>query len=80
MKFDQLIEYNMRNIFLEKPYINGMVKLFPHPLRITIELISGSVVQGFFIQLLLILCQVECCLKILKLSCRPLAFTAFKAF
>ena len=32
MKFGQLIEYNMRNIFLEKSYKNVVEKLFPDPL------------------------------------------------
>ena len=31
MKFDQLIEYNMRNIFLEKSYTQNVVKLVPDP-------------------------------------------------
>ena len=31
MKLDQLIEYNMRNIFLEKSYINYGVKTSPRP-------------------------------------------------
>ena len=29
MEFGQLIEYNMRIIFLEKSYPNGVEKLFP---------------------------------------------------
>ena len=35
MKFDQLIEYNTRNIFLEKSYINYMLEnnyVFPDPI------------------------------------------------
>ena len=31
MKLDQLIEYNMRNIFLEKSYINYGVETIPRP-------------------------------------------------
>ena len=31
MKFGQLIEYNMRNIFLEKSYTKYGKKLFPDP-------------------------------------------------
>ena len=31
MKFGQLIEYNMRNIFLEKSYTNVTEKLPPDP-------------------------------------------------
>ena len=31
MKFGQLIEYNMRNIFLEKPYIKYGRETIPRP-------------------------------------------------
>ena len=31
IKFGQLIEYKMRNIFLKKSYINVVEKLFPDP-------------------------------------------------
>ena len=31
MKFGQLLEYNKRNIFLEKSYTNVVDKLFPDP-------------------------------------------------
>ena len=31
MKFDQLIEYNTANIFLEKSYQNVVENLFPDP-------------------------------------------------
>ena len=41
----QLIEYNMRNIFLEKSCANAVEKLVPDPfLKIEIERISGSIV------------------------------------
>ena len=33
MKFGQLIEYNMRNIFLEKSYTNMVEKLFTDPIE-----------------------------------------------
>ena len=44
IKFDKLIEYNMRNIFLEKTTQKNVVeKLFPNlSLKIKIEHISGS--------------------------------------
>ena len=32
-KFGQLIEYNMRNIFVEKSYTNVAQKLFPDPFQ-----------------------------------------------
>ena len=41
MKFDQLIEYNIRNLFLEKSYTACGEKLFPEPF--TILLTSFSV-------------------------------------
>ena len=45
MKFGQLMEYNMRNIFVEKSCTNVLEKLFPDPyLKIKIEHISGSIV------------------------------------
>ena len=31
MTFGQLIEYNLRNIFVEKSYTNALQKLFPDP-------------------------------------------------
>ena len=31
MKFDQLIEYNLRNIFTEKPYIKHGEETIPRP-------------------------------------------------
>ena len=44
MKFAQLIEYNIRNIFLEKSYTKCDGKTIPRPLsNIKIEYISGSI-------------------------------------
>ena len=45
MKFGELIEYNVRNIFIEKSYTKCAAKLFPDfYLKIKIEHISGSIV------------------------------------
>ena len=45
MKFGQLIEYNTRNIFLEKKYTKCGGELAPGPfIKIKIEHISGSMV------------------------------------
>ena len=78
MIFGQLIEYKMRNIFLENHTQNVMKKQTPFPKsylkKIKIERICGSIVQSF-IQLNLIVCQFEGYRNLLKLSCRPLAFT-----
>ena len=45
MKFGQLIEYNMRNIFVEKSYTEcGYTKLFSDPFpKIKIGYIFGSI-------------------------------------
>ena len=43
MKFGQLIEYNIRNIFVEKSYTKCAGETIPRP-KIKIEHISGSIV------------------------------------
>ena len=71
MKFGQLIEYNMRNIFL-KNHTHLVEKLFPEPvLKIKIVHIPRSRVQSF-IRFAFIVCQGEDCENILKLRCIPL--------
>ena len=80
MKFGQLIEYNMRNIFLEKPCTKcggETSKTFFE--KIKNEHISGTITWSFT-QFFFIGCQVEGYGNILKLSCRPLAFTSCDAF
>ena len=48
MKLGQLIEYNMKNIFLEESYTNMVEKLFSDAfLKNRIERISGSIVCDF---------------------------------
>ena len=56
-------------------------KLFPDPLRENQNwaYVWINIVQSF-IQFVFIVCQVECYRNILKLSCKPLAFTSYKAF
>ena len=45
MKFGQLIECNMRNIFLEKSYTKSDWEISPDPfMKIKIEHISGAIV------------------------------------
>ena len=45
MKFGQLIEYSVRNIFYKKAYSKWVEKLFPDPfLENQSEQISGSIV------------------------------------
>ena len=79
MKLVQLIEYNLRNIFLDKSYIkrNYWRTLFQN---LAIDSISGSIVSKSFIQFVFIVSQTEGYQNILKLSCRLLAFTSYKAF
>ena len=78
MKFGQSIEYNRRNIFLEKSmwWNNSHETLYS---KIKIEHISGSTVLSF-IQIFFIVYQVESYRNKLKLSCKTLAFTSSKAF
>ena len=82
MKVGQLIEYSMRNIFLEKSYkkCGSFLKNDPGPfLKIKIEHISGSIFESF-VYFVLIGSLVKDYQIWLKLSCRPLAFTSYKAF
>ena len=81
IKFGQLIEYNMRNIFLEKSYTKcgGETSSKTFFYKIRIEHTSGSVVSSFT-QLIFIVWQVEGYRNISKLSRRPLALTSYKAF
>ena len=77
MKFCQLREYNMKNIFLEKPYTKYDGETIPRPFywKAKIEHISGSTVWTF-IQFVLLHFQVDGYHNVLKLSCCPLAFTS----
>ena len=77
MKFGQLIKCNMRNIFLEKSYKKcgeeTSPRSFSEKLKLSISLDQRS---KRFIQFVSIVWQVEGYKNILKLSCRPLAFTS----
>ena len=55
MKFGQLIEYDMRNIFLEKSYTKSGGETSPTPFseKSKIERISGSIVKSFMLFVLL---------------------------
>ena len=80
MRFGQLIEYDMRNIFLEKLYPKCygeiILRFFSKKLKLSITLDENSKVS----------CSCFCCTPSLgyrntmKLSCRPLAFTSYEAF
>ena len=74
MKFGQSIEYNMRNIFIEKSYTKCDGETSPRPFSEMLKLNTKS-----FKQFVIIICQVEDYQNILKLnlSCRPLACTSY---
>ena len=67
----------MRNIFLEQSFPKCSEDTIPK--KIKIEHISASIVESFM-QFVFAVCKVEGYQNILKLSCRPLAFTSYKAF
>ena len=54
MKFGQLLEYNMRNIFLGKSYTNCGGETSPGPfsgnLKLSISLVALSFIQSAFIE------------------------------
>ena len=76
MKFGQLIESIMRNIFLEKSYRN-VVETSPRPFSGKLKLtISGSIVYSC-IQFVFIVSQVGTDRSVMKVSFRPLSFTSY---
>ena len=78
VKYDQVLEYNMRNIFPEKSYTKCGGDTFRGPFSKKLKLrISLGSVALLFIWFVLIVCQVEDNQNILKLSCRPFAFTSY---
>ena len=65
MKFGQLIEHNMRNIFVEKSYTKYAGEIIPRPLsKISKLSISLDQFEGYQ--------------SIVKSSCTLLAFTLYK--
>ena len=81
MKFGKLIESGMITTFLEKPYTKCDAETIPRHFCkfIKIEHTSGSIFQSF-IKFAFVLCQVEGYPNIMKLICRLLDFTWYKAF
>ena len=81
MKFHQLIEHNMRKIFLENSYKNcsgeSIPRTFSKKSKMSISLDQQSKV---LYSLLLLNIQVKGYRSILKLSCRPFVFNSYKAF
>ena len=81
MKFGQLIEYNFRKSFLEESYAKCGGETTPD------FFLKSQIWEYLWINSLKIytvcfnyICQVENNWNISKLSCRPLAFTSYKAF
>ena len=79
MQFDQLIEYNMRNLFVEKLYTKYGGQTISRLYNIEIEHISEAMVRSFIL-FVFIVCKVQGYRNMLKLSCRPFAFTSYKDF
>ena len=80
IKLGKFIEYNMRNIFLEKSYrkCGGGNITGPFSKNSKLAYLCFKSPK-FYIQFFFIVCQVEGYQNILKLCCRPLAFTSYKA-
>ena len=79
-KFSQLIEYNMRNIFLEKSWTKCGGETSPKPIFFKKEKIKTEHIDQQSYSLFLFYVQVEDCQNILKLRCKQLAFISHKAF
>ena len=81
MKFDQLIEYNIRNIFLEKSYTKSSGEASPRPFYKKSKLSVSVDDQSEMLQnLFLLYDQVEAYQNIFKLRYWPFVFTPYKAF
>ena len=81
MKFGQLMEHDMRNNFLEKPCTRyggeTSPRLFSKNAKLSITLDHQSKVLYY---LFLLYAYFEGYKNILKLRCRSLSFTSYKAF
>ena len=80
-KFGQLVEYDMRNIFLEKAYTKCGGNIFPDSFLRILNWAYFWTNSLKFLRVCFYVRQVEGHQKnILKLSCRALAFTSYKEF
>ena len=81
IKFGQLIECNMKNVFLEKLYAKCGKEASPRSFyknsKLSISLAQWS---EMFFSLFLLYNQVEIYHNMLKLGCWPLAFILYKVF
>ena len=80
MKFGQLIEYNMRNIFHKKSYTKFSRETIQYPFLKNQNWAYLWIYILNFIYFVSIVFQVEDYQKWLKLSYRPFAFTSYKTF
>ena len=81
MKFGQFIEYNMRNIFLEKSCTKGYGENSTRPFSKKSKLsISWDQQSEYLYSSFLVHSQFEDCQSISKPRCWPLAFYSFKTF
>ena len=76
MKFVQLIEYNIRNSFLEKHMQSVVEKLFPESFLWNQNQAYLRIKSRF----VFIVFQVEYYQNISKPTCKPLAITSYKVF
>ena len=79
-QYGQLIEYNMRNIFLKNHTQNVVEKPFPEPFLKNQNWVYLWVNSLRFYKVWFYWMPSEGYQNILKLNCRPLAFTSWKTF
>ena len=80
MKFCQLMEYNMRNIFLEKSYLKYGKNTTFRPFSKSKNWAYLQINSLSFIRFVFIVRQAENCRTISKFSWRPPGFTSYKTF
>ena len=79
MTFGQLIEYNMRSIFIENHSKNVMKKLAPDRFIKNRNWAYLWINSLMFYKFVIIIYHVDGYQNILKLSCRPIGITSYKA-
>ena len=81
MEFDQLIEYNMRKSFIEKPCSKCGGETFPRPFfeKSKLSISLYQLYLKFYTVCFHCIPQVKNYRNIFKLSCRALSFTSYKA-
>ena len=77
MKFGQLVEYNMRSVFLEKSYTKYGEETSPRPFSGRLKLSIALDQQPKVLHSLFLFNPNLRAIEILRLSYRPLAFTSY---